>query len=365
MPNLICISDSHLGFRHRLKTQRLKDYARCFTEAVEKGRLLDPGVFLFGGDLFHHVSPDPKSVAVVFKTLMTLADEYPVVVLVGNHEIAGHLGTSLSPVAGLLHENIHVLTTENPHAVIAVGGEKVGFHGFQFIRGRKTAEEALLKITQELPKADKHILAIHQAVEGYLSPFELSARALQEAASNYDLIVIGHVHKHQPIKEVDSTPSYYIGSTERTSFSEHLNPAGFLAFDLSDLKKKPKHTPVSAASMRSIKMKLGRLKPDEINKKIDEAIEENNNCSLLSIDAEADVDGDYMSVRRNWEETYPNFTILDVRITPPTKETTEFTFEQSEINEDTVRQYLKKTKLDADKELAELTIELYNKHARP
>ena len=47
---LACVSDCHMGYRHRFKTQRLRDYEAAFNDAVGKAMESEPDVVLFLGD---------------------------------------------------------------------------------------------------------------------------------------------------------------------------------------------------------------------------------------------------------------------------------------------------------------------------
>ena len=118
MASIAFIGDCHLGYRHRFKTQRLRDYSQAFEEGVERVLQLKPDAIVFMGDLLHHHKPDPVSLRTVLGKLMEAASSCPVIVCIGNHEIEGHLGTSYPPIYGDVHEGIHVLSSENPHVIL-------------------------------------------------------------------------------------------------------------------------------------------------------------------------------------------------------------------------------------------------------
>jgi len=254
----------------------------------------------------------------IIKALMSAADRTQVVVAIGNHELDGHLNTAYQPLFSDLHENIHVLSTENPHVVLDVSGKKMGLHGFQYLRGRDAAEAELKKTTAELASMkeppETNILIIHQAIEGYLSPYEVSLKALKDISRKYDLILAGHVHKYQRIKEV-GCPAYYIGATEHTSFNEAENRTGFLVFRDAGFDN-PLYVETDAVPMRRIKEDIGRKTPAEINAYIKKLIEENSPVRCLQISLEAEVTGDPFDIRYDWEKDYPQFVILSVSVLP-------------------------------------------------
>jgi len=356
MTSFVFIGDSHLGYRHRFRVERLRDYERAFNEAVDKALRLNPDAVVFMGDLLHHPRPDPVSLRTLLNRLISVACSRPVVVCIGNHEIEGHIGTTYAPIYGDLHENIHVLSSENPHVVLDIRGRSVGFHGFEFIRSREMAEQKLKELAAGA-KADVNILCLHQAVERYLSPHELSLAALRHAAPSYDLIVLGHVHKHQPIREVsDVTPAFYCGSTERISFNEAANPNGFMLF--RDDFRKPEFVPVNSAGMAYVREELTGT-PDEANQKIEELIAANPQ-KLLKIELTADLLGDFMDIRRDWSAFEQGRTILEVNVTPKSA-AKEASLERVELNEDTIREYFEKSG-NASKEQLEVCLELFRKY---
>jgi DNA repair exonuclease SbcCD nuclease subunit len=357
MARIAFIGDCHLGYRHRSKAQRLLDFARAFEDAVDKAVALSPDVVVFLGDLVHHSKPDPVSLRTVLRKLMFVADRCPVVVCIGNHEIEGHLGTTYSPIYGDVHENIHVLSSESPHTVLELGGNRYGFHGFEFTRSRESAEEKLKGVTLEA-KADVNILCLHQAVEGYLSPHELSLAALRQAAQSYDLIMLGHVHKHQRIGEVfDVAPAYYCGSTERVSFNEAENMTGFMFFSSDDFAD-PRFIESDSAPMAYSRFEF-KGTPTELNLRIGDAIG-GSDARLLKVEVQAELDGDYMDVRRDWEDNAPGRTIVEVVVAPRTHDAG-VRLERAHLNEDLIREYFQKSGT-LNGELEEMCVELFRRY---
>ncbi|MCG2782919.1 MAG: metallophosphoesterase [Candidatus Altiarchaeales archaeon] len=359
MTIICCISDSHLGYRHRMKKQRLLDYENSFLDATSKAMELNPSMLIFAGDLVHHPRPEPKSLHTLITKLIDIAEKTPVIVCIGNHEIEGHLGTAYTPIFSDLHKNIHVLSTDNPHITLNLDGKRVGIHGFQYLRSRKLAQEKLAEISG-FEKNDYDILCLHQGIERYLSPFELSLKVLREAAGKFDLILSGHVHKHQEIKELmDVTPSYYVGSTERISFNEAENPTGFLALrNFNEVE----FIPVKSAIMDSVKGNLGSMKPGDVNKTIEDIIKDNRGrTECLQIRINVELEGDYFDLRHDWSQEQ-GFKILDVSVIPSAEE--EFkSLEKIEISKDLVEEYFEKSGMHAREDLREICKELYEKYA--
>lgn len=360
MTTICCISDCHIGYAHRLKAERLKDFENSFLEAVHKALAENPSLIIFGGDLFHHSRPDAASMKLVIKTLLEAAESTRIVLCVGNHEMDGNIRTAYVPLFSDLHDNISVLTSENPHVVLDLSGKKVGIHGFQFMRSKEAAEEALRKVSSEVGDGnDTDILCIHQAVEGLLSPYELSLKALKEAATKYDLVLLGHVHKHQRLEL--TTPAYYIGATERASFNEAENPTGFLVFRDMDYGK-PEYVPVRSSPMKRIKKDVGRKTPAEINDLVERIIGENPDAKCLQIALEADILGDYFDVRCDWENQHPQYTILSVSVNPRIKDEA-VSLEPLRLDRTVIDEYFEKTGLSERRDLKDLCIAAYERYS--
>ncbi|MFH1054508.1 MAG: metallophosphoesterase [Candidatus Altiarchaeota archaeon] len=358
MASIAFIGDCHLGYRHRFKAKRLMDYSKAFEEAVDKALGMKPDAVVFMGDLLHHSKPDPVSLRTVLRKLIQVAGVCPVVVCIGNHEIEGHLGTTYSPIYGDVDENIHVLTSENPHLALNISGKTYGFHGFEFTRGREQAQEKLRKITSEA-NAQVNILCLHQAVERYLTPHEIPLSLLREVAPIYNLIVSGHVHKHQPIREVsDVTPAFYCGSTERISFNEASNHNGFLWVEKDDFAR-PKFIAVDSAPMSYVRENFNGT-PAEINKLVEDIVKANPS-PLLKVELTSEIKGDMMDIRRDWSVFEEGRTVLEVTV-QPIEDDSQLQLERVELSEDLIREYFQKSGTK-NKELEDLCVELYRRYA--
>jgi DNA repair exonuclease SbcCD nuclease subunit len=359
MPKLAFIGDSHLGYRHRFKLERLNDYLASFEEAVLKALSESPDVIVFLGDLFHHSRPDPVSLRAGIKCLLSAAEKTNVVVLVGNHEIEGHLGTTYAPIYSDLHERINVITSENPHIILDLGDKKYGFHGFEYMRDPESVKQALSEVSAELG-GDVNILCLHQGIEGYVSPYELSLGLLRSVSERYDLIVSGHVHRNQIISEIsDVVPAYYVGATERTSFNEYGNPTGFMVFDCDDFRN-PRFVPVSSKPMEYVKKEF-RGTPEQLNRFL-EAILSKTDAKLLKVEVDAELEGDFLDVRRDFRECEKDMTLLEVNVYPKTKEHESLVMERTALNEEAIERYFEKTGNKSEK-LKSLCIELFRKYA--
>lgn len=363
MTTICCISDTHLGCRHRMKKERLAHYEKAFMEAIKKAAGTNPELIIFGGDIFHHATPDPQSMKLAINSLLKLAKSSEIVVCIGNHEIEGHLKTAYPPLFSEINEKIHVLSSENPHTEIVLGEKTVKVHGFQYLRNRENAENTLKKITSEIHKNPNeiNILCMHQAIEGFLTPFEISLKTLKEIEPGYDLIISGHMHRHQRMTGI-KTPAYYIGSTERISFNEAENKTGLLVFQDFDFEN-PAFIEVESASMKSIKEDLGKKTPAEINEKIRDIIEKNRDTQCLHISIRAEVDGDCFEIRREWEKDHGGHAILDVAVSPKMKDAA-VKIEKTEIDAKAIDEYFEKKGMQNRKDLKDMCMNFYEKYGR-
>ncbi|MBU0762900.1 MAG: metallophosphoesterase [Candidatus Altiarchaeota archaeon] len=358
MAKVAFIGDSHMGYRHRFKVERLSDFARSFEEAVEKALSESPDAVVFLGDIVHHPRPDPVSLRTVLRNLIMCAEKTNVVVLVGNHEIEGHLGTTYAPIYSDLHEKIHVLTSENPHVILDFSGRKYGFHGFEYTRSPDVVKQKMAEVSGG-ERGDVNILCLHQGIEGYVSPFEVSAQVLRHSAPKFDLIVAGHIHKRQTIGEIsDLTPAYYVGSTERTSFNESSNPTGFMVFDGEDFRN-PRYVTVSSKSMEYVKKDFNGT-PEQLNRFL-EAIISKSQADLLKVEVEASLDGDFLDVRRDFSQYEAGRTLLEVSVVPKSAGEKSIDLDRLILDEAVLTQYFEKTG-NKNEKLREICLELFRKY---
>ena len=354
MGKIAFIADCHLGYRHRFKSKRLNDFANAYSDALTKALKEKPDAIVFLGDLFHHSRPDPVSMRLTIKSLLKAAEQTKIILTVGNHEIEGHLGTAYTPVYGDLSKNIFVLSTEKMFYDLNVDGVRIRLIGFEYGRNRDVCKRRLVD-AQNLADGDINILCIHQAIEGYLAPYELSINQMKKAGEKFDLIVSGHVHKHQLIEELkQECPAYYVGSTERVSFNESGNPTGFMVFDMADLGN-PKFIHTISQNMKSIRLKF-KGTPNELNQFIEKTIFSNPE-PILKIDVESDLDGDPLDVIRDWSLKFPKRIILDVNILPKGGEQT-IEYSKVKFDETLIEEYFEKNNISDDR-LRTLCIELF------
>ncbi len=356
MATLAFISDAHLGYRHRFKKQRIFDYQRCFDQAAEQALSYDPDAVVILGDLTHHSKPDPVTMRAAIAGLLRIAQKCPVIVCVGNHEITGHLSTAYTPIFADLSPNIHVLTSEDPYADVEADGKTYRFVGFEYTRNPKTAS-ANLKEAKLAANGDVNILCLHQAIERYLSPPELGLAELTDAAGSFDLVMCGHVHKHQRITQVfDEAPAYYCGATERVSFNECDNETGFMLFENDDFDA-PKFIKTDSTPMLNVRREFSGT-VSELNDMVRKIITDSTH-PLLRIEVSGRIVGDLMDVNRDYADIAGQKTILDIIVNPESAQRPERLVRLT-LSEDLIKEYFEKADMSSD--LLDTSLDLFRRY---
>lgn len=100
---------------------------------------------------------------------------------------------------------------------------------------------------RENPGAPK-ILVMHQTIAGaalsdaqraYLGDQDTVVDGTALASIGFDLIISGHLHRHQVVETGGPTPIIYPGSIERVDFGEEGDPKGYIVADLPGINDEP------------------------------------------------------------------------------------------------------------------------------
>ncbi len=284
-------ADLHVGMENYGKvdpetgiSSRIRDFLDRLDEVIAYAFDHDADLVLFAGDAFKTRDPDPTQQREFARRIKHLADNVPVFMLVGNHDIPGMASraTSIDIFRTLEVPNIIVGRTISSQVIQTKRGPVfLGWVPFP-VRGRLLAQEehkgasveqldkavealvigemtdlAALAADQPMPR----VLAGHFSVGGATFGSERSVmlgRDLVVPKSSladpvWDYVALGHIHKHQNLTtpspalprselhrtgEGDSPPVVYSGSLERIDFGEEVEDKGFCWVELERGKTK-------------------------------------------------------------------------------------------------------------------------------
>jgi DNA repair exonuclease SbcCD nuclease subunit len=183
-------------------------------------------------------------VDMAFAPLKEIADAgIKVFIVPGNHERSKIPFKILS-----LHPNIHIF--DHPRTfVFEKNGARITLSGFPYCRDNVRAQ--FLQILQNTgwqkyqTECDGHILCVHHCFEGakvgpvdYTFKYNDDVIRLRDIPQEFTAVLAGHIHRYQVLfKDLHgrplSTPVYYPGSIERTSFAEKDEKKGYFLFELA------------------------------------------------------------------------------------------------------------------------------------
>jgi exonuclease SbcD len=269
MLKLLHFSDLHLGVENygRLDPKtglstRLGDFLRSLDTIVEYALAEDIDLVLFCGDAYKTRDPSPTYQREFAKRLQRLSQAgIPVFLLTGNHDL---------PLASGRANTVEIFDTlDVPHVVVA---NRLATHLVETKSGKvqivavpwpvrshfvtreehknQTLEEINRRIAeaiddlmqQEIANLDPDlpaVLAAHATVFGAEYGSERNVLLGQETllptsvAANpaFDYVALGHIHKHQVLRNADP-PVIYAGSIERIDFGDEKEEKGFVAVQL-------------------------------------------------------------------------------------------------------------------------------------
>jgi exonuclease SbcD len=245
----IFLADTHLGFDYPFKPRiqrrrRGEDFFANYYRALEPARTGTADAVIHGGDLFFRSRVPARLVDIAFAPLKEIADLGIKVYLVpGNHE------RSKIPFGILsLHPNIHIF--DRPKSFLfEKNGLRVALSGFPYCR--HNVRSHFPKILGETGwqkfrnNCDGHILCVHHCFEGatvgpvnYTFKYNEDVIRHRDVPEEFAAVFAGHIHRYQILtKDLQgkplSTPVFYPGSIERTSFAEMDEKKGYFILELA------------------------------------------------------------------------------------------------------------------------------------
>ncbi|MCK9325557.1 MAG: exonuclease subunit SbcD [Bacteroidales bacterium] len=241
---------------------RLMDTIRCIDFLVEKAQEEQPDVILIAGDLFHKsqmwAGPMLNLIDIAVSRLRRLAAIAPTVLMYGtsNHDSL----QAFENIKAMQIIDIYVVTTpklfplytkSGPLQVAALPGLDKG-HFRTLYPGMDPAEEnqkcsqllgdIVLGMGAELDASTPSVLMAHYTVAGceydngqqhIFTQNEVILPREAIAASPFDLVCLGHIHKDQEVDHC-TVPTFYSGAINGLTFNEEGQRKGFWLHEILD-----------------------------------------------------------------------------------------------------------------------------------
>ncbi len=284
---LLHTSDWHVGKTIRGRSRHV-EHEDVLGEIVAIADSHDVDVVIVAGDLFESAAPTPESEALVYETLLGLADHADhVVVIAGNHDNPRRL-KAVTPLLAL--GNVHVLTDAVPPDAggfrrLTIGDETLNLALLPFVSQRGIIRAAALMekaayehaqeyaarvrvliehLTAEFDTKSVNVFVAHGFVLGgsagggeraahLVEEYGLTAQAFPATAS---YVALGHLHRPQKIP--GGAPIHYCGSPLQLDFGEQHQAKQVNVVDVEP-GTPAKVTSVSLTSGRGLQTVSGTL----------------------------------------------------------------------------------------------------------
>ena len=293
---ILHFADTHIGMENygRLSPQsglnsRVEDFLRRIDEMIAYAREHDVDLTIFAGDAFKTRTPNPTFQREFAWRVRDLTELAPLVMLVGNHDLAPMAlkASSIEIYDTLAVPNVWVAdkfdlkVVETKRGPVAVGAAPYPIRS-RLLQDEETAgltisqidmhlQEVLDGVLEELAeKADAEdmprLLTGHFTVAGAVWGSErqiMLGRDIEVARASladprWDYVALGHVHKHQNLtaKRDGVPPVVYSGSIERIDFGEEHDVKGFCWVELERGNAQWSFVPLSARPFVTIEADL-------------------------------------------------------------------------------------------------------------
>ena len=266
---LLHIADIHIGMENYGRTdpqtglnQRVMDFLRRLTDAVDYTLDHEIDVVIFAGDAYKTRDPNPTYQREFARRMKRIADAgIPVVMLVGNHDLpaVAQKATSISIFNTLDVRNTFIGDREKLWQITCRRGQPLQIATVPYpLKSRLLADEAMRG--QSIDETDA---LLRQILVDNIRALAVEARqrpdvpavltghfSVQEASQGsernimigrdvavprgvladpaWDYVALGHIHKHQSLNGDAHPPVIYSGSIERIDFGEEHEPKGWV-----------------------------------------------------------------------------------------------------------------------------------------
>lgn len=292
---LLHFSDVHIGIENYGRTDpetgvstRVHDFLRRLDEMVDFARAHEVDLAVFAGDAFKSRNPTPTFQREFAFRVQDLAEQCPVVLLVGNHDLPSveKRASSIEIYETLNVPNtivgreyaLHEVSTRRGPVLVATAPYPARHHllrGVDLPHNKTIAEiDALLeeqlnaRLERLAEEADHYdmprVLVGHFSVSGATFGSERSVMlgrdliVMLSTVDNpvWDYVALGHVHRHQclTLGRDGAPPVVYSGSLERIDFGEESDPKGFVWVELERGRAPWKFIPVNCRPFATLRV---------------------------------------------------------------------------------------------------------------
>lgn len=293
--NLLHLADIHIGMENygRLDSKsglnsRVVDFLRRLSQTIDIALERQVDVCIFAGDAYKNQRPNPTFQREFARRLKRLADnDVPVVLLVGNHDMAtaDRAASSLEIFGVLGVPGVVVAAREEVHQITCRRGQPLQVATVPYPqRSRLLAHEQFQNMTlddldmaigkimhdnltdlaaevQEQPDIPA-VLTAHLSVSEAKQGSEQSVMIGRDivvlksllADPAWDYVALGHIHKHQELNGGQHPPIVYPGSLERIDFGEEGERKGFVMAKIERGKTEWEFIPVDARRFVTIRI---------------------------------------------------------------------------------------------------------------
>ena len=308
MIRMLHFADFHLGMENYGRVQpetgfssRVHDFLKRLDEVFDYGRQNEVDLVVFAGDAFKNRTPNPTLQREFARRIRQMSDHCPVVLLLGNHDVATSssrassldIYQTLAVPSVLLGDEykLHNVETKSGAAIVGTVPYPIKArlltededHALdsqaQTERFQTTVSQMLSELTDQARRAPERlprVLVGHFTVSGARTGSErevmlgsdvtVSLGDLDDPA--WDYVALGHIHKHQCLTSGARTPVVYSGSLERIDFGEENEPKGFCWVELERGRTRWQFKPVNSRPFVTLRADL-RTSANPMNDALD------------------------------------------------------------------------------------------------
>jgi exonuclease SbcD len=238
-------------------SSRVMDFLRRLSDIVTYAEENDADLAIFAGDAFKTRQPNPTFQREFARRIKRLAQQCPVVLLVGNHDLPAmtQKASTIDIFQTLEVENVIVGRSDGLHWIETKRGpvqvatvpypmrqrlldemntRGLSLHDLDHLL-REQVDLLIRNLSDDVDMSVPAVLAGHFTVHGsklgsereVMLGRDVAVLASALADPVWDYVALGHIHYHQDLNEGNYPPVVYSGSVERIDFGEEGDPKGF------------------------------------------------------------------------------------------------------------------------------------------